>query len=207
MLSEKEINRLNRLFGRELGFNRYGEPNYKWQWSETFMHRMVLEGKKNWNRRELPKSVLDGKDAALYVVEPVTQLRKMCPFLNNQWLITKWYWSTEEEWLKNFGTTLEWPRRGFYLYVDNTYLPHGQDPTVHITESFISGMKAQLEKTFADFMEESELGLAKEERDIDNHIKDVLDDATPAFSNYKPGSRSGDISIPSPNFVRNFQKL
>lgn len=215
MLTPKQLARLDNLFGRELGFNKFGEPRYRWKWSETFLHNMVLEGKQEWIRKELPPEGVEipgpgfelNTGIGLYIPRPTTQVRKMCPWLQEQWIIAMWYWSPRDEWIKSFGSILEWPHRGFYMYVDGTDLPKGVEPTTHITSDFCGAMKHQQTKTVADLEAEVEAGMARQERHIDNHIDDVLSDATTAFGAAKPGTRSGGISIPSSEFSRNFDHL
>ncbi len=223
MLTPKKRAQLDNLLGRDLGRNKFGEPNYKWQFSERFFHNMVIAGKRNWNEKPLfddagqpvlePPTfgtfgeMIPGKQKCIITLSRETQVRKMCPQLNQQWLLSIWSWTPEPVWRAKFGTDLEWPARGMYFAVDGSALHPGLEPTVDITQAFIDHMRWQREQTMQQLIEESERAIDLEEKHAGDRIYDIIDDATTAFGHANPGSRAGGVSVPTAEFTKNYERF
>lgn len=207
MISQKKLNELNELLGQELGRNRFMEPLYKWQFSDNYFHKMVLAGKRDFE--EVIVRDENGNDSGkkLVVLKRVTAIRKMCPTLDGQWLITRWKWSPESEWRKAFGSDLEYPPRGMYFPVDGTPLRRGLEPDRGINWAFIHAMRKQLNTSLADMERETEMALDREEKASGDLMEDKIGDLTTAFGNPFPGKRCGGISIASKEYKANYDNL
>lgn len=119
-MTDKTISRLNDVLGRELGRNQYGESKYRWVHSESpeLLHPMRVEGYD-----------YKANEQGLIVAAPKYQLRKKCLLLNDQWVICRWVAPTsEDEWRRLYGYSLEWPSRG-ELAPTNVDMAPGMVPT------------------------------------------------------------------------------
>src|SRR5579859_7076452 len=207
MISNAKLNELNDLLGQELGRNKFMEPKFKWVFSESYLHDMVLAGKRDFGEMVVKDDAGNDSGKRLVTLKRVTQRRKMCLFLDNQWLLSCWKWSPEPIWRSHFGSDLEWPSRGLYFPVDGTALKPGLEPDRGITWAFINTMSKQLQRKMADMNEEAIRALDREEKAAGDLVYDKIDDLTNAFGSAKPGSRNGGISTPSPEYTRGYDKL
>jgi hypothetical protein len=71
----------------------------------------------------------------------------------------------------------------------------GLYPSLEITEYFVRCIRYSRSRSLADWDNEMEDILAREERDSFNKTYDQIQDACTAFG-AKPGSRSGGVSFP-----------
>lgn len=209
MATTREIKRFNDLLGSELGRNPYGEPVYRWENSEHVLRRKVVCNGLKPAERWVDRPVLDERGEptgkTLAVREQIVAAEKAWPWLDHQWVVTKWCFTPYEEWNAAFGTLLDWPERGYY-HPTNAELEAGQSPTVAITQEFIGLMRKELGRTFSDYMEQSESGLDRWDKANESQIEDIIADATTAFGNI-PGTRSGGVSLPSPEFRKQYDAV
>lgn len=207
---KKEIERLNRLFGQELGWNPPGGldgPKYRWVYSEHFIHQMVLTGKRDYGEMVVRDELGNDSGKRLVTLKRVTAPRKMSMFLDNQWLVSIWKWAPEDLWRKHFGSDLEWPQRGMYFPVDGAALAPGLLPSLDITLDFIRHMRHQLNTKRSDMDAAAEKALEREEKAGESLLEDKISDLTSAFGNPSPGSRMGGISTPSREFKQNYDSV
>ncbi len=190
-MTNKELDRHNHLLARELGYNPYGEGIYQWHWSENLLHPMRKQGEYDYKA---------DPETGIIQALPVYELRKLCPHLNRQWVLCMWMpVPSEEEWRRQFGSNLEWPRRG-YLAPTNVDLPEGQQPTDLIhgrtwTELIIGMYQEHRKKRFIDHLLDGEKIVESRERDKDNVRSDMIDDMLLPFG-HVPG-RKDHVSLPS----------
>ena len=203
MLSERQLDRLNELLGQELGRNPFGAPLYEWRWSESLFHRMLkidrATGKPVFDYRCVCglNVLIHQPHCRLTVAVPCYIPRKMAPQLKDQWVAVVWSApGTREEWLREFGTRLEYPPQG-YRVPTNACLEPNVDPDAAVTWELIHKIREQRKKTFRQWIEESEDALALKERRDDSRLDAMISDACTAFGNAKPGARMGGISLPS----------
>lgn len=184
----KRVVILDDLLGSDLGRNVFGEPLYKWQYSETFLHHYLSE-------TEWEDAFING----LWVRQRKVMERKMCPSLNDQWLVAMWSDAgSQDSWNDAFGDRLPWPRRGYYAPT-NVALNPSELPDLSVTQEIIGLIRRQRSKTYADYMRESESSLEQTERSQLSTLDSRVQDACTAFGNAKPGSRSGGVSFPLVN--------
>jgi hypothetical protein len=242
MLTPRTRAKLDNLLAADLGRNRFGEANYKWQFSETFLHNMVIAGVRNWDEKllfddagqpvmdeggwkdepvvdEAGNVVFDDngnartiakwaiRQKSIITLSRVTAERKMCPQLDNQWLLSIWKWTPEPVWRAKFGTDLIWPARGMYFPVDGSALHPGLEPTVDITLDFIRAMRQLLQTSEQELIDGYEKAVDLEEKHAADLRSDIIDDLTTAFGHAKPGSRSGGVSMPTPEFTKGFEQF
>jgi len=115
MSDKRRVNKLNEILGANLGRNQFGEPLYKWCFSEDLLHPMALiEEREGEGWFPVLEYVADPK-SGLIKAQQKFQLRKECPTLNNQWVLCKWLPPVDpDEWRRQFGHSMEWKSRGDY---------------------------------------------------------------------------------------------
>lgn len=203
MLTERQLKRLNELLAIELGRTPFGDGLYRWAWSEYLTHRMQKidpdTGKPVFDYRCVCglNRMVHEPHCRLTVAVPCYVPRKMAPLLKNQWVAVVWSApGPREEWLRDFGTRLEYPERG-YEVPTNACLEPDVDPDVAVTWDLIHKIRDQRKKTFAQWLQQTEDALALKERRDESLLDAMVCDAITAFGNAKPGARSGGISLPS----------
>jgi hypothetical protein len=183
----REIERLNDRLGSDLGRNPFGEPVYRWGYSESMFHDMIVAGE--FDMVDTP--------SGLVVCEPAVERRKLCPTLDHQWVIVKWCDAgSEEAWRAQFGSRLLWPRRG-YVVPTNMCLAPGEVPDFTVTVEVIGKVRAERQKSYFDYVNESQSEMERTERKDHERLVDMIANECTAFGNIKPGSRSGGVSFPS----------
>lgn len=140
---QRRVGKLNDILGSTLGRNIYGEPLYKWCWSEDLLHPMAVIEQVGDEFHPVLDYHAD-PETGLIKAEQKFVLRKECPGLENQWVLCKWLPPLDPyEWRKIFGHSLEWKSRGDYAPIsapgDGNYasLPPGEDPTESTTQQAI----------------------------------------------------------------------
>lgn len=184
MLPYKQLQVLNDLLGSELGRTPYGEPHYKWAWSEDLTHYRRME---NMAYVQVPGS-------PIILAEPTYEMVKLCPSLHRQYVILHWSQPiSQDAWLAEFGSKLQWPARGEY-YPTNMCLGYEEHPDIDVTWDAIGKVKAERNKTFADHIAADDAALARVEKANNDLVLDDLKDTLTAFGNI-PGKRSGGVSF------------
>jgi hypothetical protein len=186
MNEPKEVRELNKRLGDSLGRNPFGEPLYMWFHSESWFHWM----------RDISGYREVKKPSGIYAMEPIYVERKMCPNMNDMWVVGHWHDPGDENsWNKNYGSDALFPRRGYYTPSSACQVP-GQLPTQTQTDDLIWMVRKQRAKTQADVYQEGVDAVEAKERSNDSKRKDIIGDAMTAFMSV-PGKRGGHVSFPS----------
>lgn len=181
------LSELNKILGDRLGRNPKGEPYYKWINSNDFFHLM-----RKLDDFEEARS----ESGLLVLIQPKYVERKMCPDLDNIWMIAHWHPGMSKwEWETKYGGDLLWPRDGYYAPT-NIVLGPGEQPSHSTTEQVVYLVKKQAQKTFADHLRDSERIVERRDKHLVDQISDQIDEDTTAFANV-PGTRSGHVSLPA----------
>ena len=180
----KNIERLNKLLGDNLGLNRYGEPNYKW----------VLAGELTFPVRADDKWV---ERNGIFTYVPQFEVRPQLPMCDRmQSVIAMWLMPPSmPQWRSMYGTEAGYPERGFYIPTD-VILPLGRNPAEGITRRVMGAIKKVKSMSAADFDDHMKSAAAKATQDNDNMMHDLISDKLTAFGEV-PGSRNGSTSFPS----------
>lgn len=164
-----------------------GEPLYK----------LVAEERFNDDEEGIGASsptVYTSVPQTIFVPEPVIEMSRYAPWLDdNQWVLARWFVTPKEEWENTFHGLLPWPHRGLY-YAGNAHLIPGELPDAGNTDYAIQLIQKDRTKTFKDWMEQTEVGLARQERDVDSLLEAKIGDAMTAWGNPRPGQRGGHVS-------------
>lgn len=150
--------------------------------------------------------------SGVVVAEPIYKLRRLLPFLHNQWVICRWNAPLSMDgWKARFGSALEYPANGYLMPVDG---PHGGVialqpnvmPDEEVTWEFVRAVKKDRQKTAADWINQSAEALDLQERRADDLLDSNIRDSNTAFGNV-PGSRSTGVSLPTKEYRQNFDKV
>lgn len=180
MRTNKRIERLNDLLGSELGRNPYGEPIFRWQYSEDLF----------WPTK---KSTEYKKVGSLWVPVAVMVKTRMTKRLR-QWVLTLWVPPEDLPQWENLFPGAPYPARGFHI-TTNADIPEGDEPNLQDTERLIGGLRYQASgrppgQVYRDFIEAE----IEDEVSREKVIRDAVRDSFTAFLNPKPGARGGDTS-------------
>lgn len=180
-MTNKLLRKMNERF-RDVGINPHGEPLYAWvrACDITFLRRT---GFGSWYCTP----------AGLWTREPQYDRVLAFPRLKDRWVLGIWQGFTPKQWDRMFGLDMVRPSRGCYFPTDKV-MRLGWEPTMDVTEYFISCIRYNRSKTPADFDREVEEEFAREDRQNFNKMVDMAMDAGTAFGK-KPGSREGGVSI------------
>jgi hypothetical protein len=234
MPTRKELQRLEQMFGEQLGWNPYHEPLYKWvRAGEPWFPFIKTDGYGNmaYAQKERPVFGDDGEPLyelvlqepeviydddeglplapdlqpkeepvykkvprTMFVPEPIVEMSRYAAWLDdNQWVLARWFVTPKEEWEATFHGLLPWPHRGLY-YPGNGHLPTGEMPDSGNTDYAIQLIQKDRTKTFAEWMNQTEIGLERQERDVDRKLDDMIGDLMTAWGNPRPGQRGGHVS-------------
>src|SRR5690349_10640414 len=125
-MNATQLEKLNDIFGRELGRTESGRPNYAWLWSEDsrLKHGMRVPDKYEFKA---------DPETGILAAQPVYETRKLCMTANNVWVLCHWIESpSQDEWIRLFGYRLEWPKGGQY-WPTNVKLDPGETPDANFT--------------------------------------------------------------------------
>jgi len=179
MRTNKRIERLNDLLGSELGRNPYGEPIFRWQYSEDLF----------WPTK---KSTEYKETGALWLPVAVMTKERMTN-KRHQWLLARWFPPEDlPEW-ENLFPGAPYPARGYYIHT-NAAIPEGDEPNIQDTERLIGGLRHQMSRRAADVCQSFIDAEVKDEVSREKVIRDAVRDSFTAFLNPKPGARGGDTS-------------
>jgi hypothetical protein len=203
MPTTKEINRLNDLFGSELGRNPYGESVYAWGYAPNLIRT-------RWAGIQEVRT-----PAGLITFEPKYEQCNLClpalqpngGFSREYWVLTKWCPAGMDplQWNATFGGKMIYPARG-YLVPTDVRLDPGDNPDTAITLELIGKIREQRKKKFGEFVEEYENLAAKDEQQKDALLDDAIGDVCTAFGKI-PGSRHSSVSLPLPGTQSNYDNL
>lgn len=211
----KIVIELNNLLGSELGRNIYGEPLFRWDWSEDLFWPQTKTGRIVTKTVEVP-IIGGGTEKTEIPVHEYQRVRQSWK-LKNQWLITRWLapaqlaglvkgfyigeadplFSEEvvrEHWDRLFPDS-EYPARGLHFMTDWRNKPNmlptrrDTDLLIHQIREQMSGMSAAAVLAAME-QEATETRAAKTKTN-----EDMIEDSFTAFLNPNPGARGGHISF------------
>lgn len=217
----KLITRLNDLLGRELGRNPYGEPVFRWDWSDDLFWPAQATGRKIKVTKPINIPLIGDPISTLveYVEEIQAEYQKMRQTrLRETWLITKWL-SPEDLihggtrglgrgyegqnlpslpqlqalWSASFPGA-DFPSRGWRIPTDASLPrePGGErTPNLSATEFFISQVRRQTLLSPEALLLDMQLEDDLRRSANDSEIEAAVRDAFPAFLNPRPGAKDG----------------
>lgn len=217
MTTPKIVNTLNALLASELGRNPYGEPVFRWAWSEDLLWPETPTGKMTTKPVEIP--IIGGGTETHQMLVPEYKRRRMSFKLQNQWVVTRWLspemlcgasvdykigsppsgFSHEEltrRWRAIFpGSDL--PVKGLYINTDWANKPN-LPPTLQDTQILIAQLREQLSgmsasARLADMLADDDEDRVRKRKITEN----ICEDSFTAMMNPFPGSRSSFVSFPS----------
>lgn len=179
-----KVSKLNALLGRELGTNPYGEPVFRWDWSEDLWWPSF------WTGRYIEKQSPGG----LYYSEREYKKQRMSLKLKNQWVITRWLAPEAlQDWQQNFPGA-DYPSRGYRIHTDWANKPF-HSPTLQDTEILIGLLREQMsgmsaKARYADMEREMD----REEEKRQRTLEDAIENEFTAGLNPYPGKRGAFVS-------------
>ncbi len=185
------IERCNKRL-EEVGRSPFGEPLYKWVFVPTLRHWRYQEGKDDW-LQHLCGYTPQGQGVHIWIPRPIFEEVLAFPHVGERWALCIWQFQDSASWYRQFGSRVVWPPHGYYFPTDKILKP-GRVPDLAVTDYFISCIKYNRGKTFAELEKEIEDELLREEQADFNRMHAMILDAMTAFGN-KPGSRSGGVSV------------
>lgn len=173
------------------------QPNYKWEFSENLYFPF---------RKEPPEyDYIANEATGIIEAKPVFELKKMCPFLNRQWVLCRFMAPpTETVWKRTFGTKVEYPAKGYYAPTNVELDPGigpwdtGPDTSATLTDIVIRMAANDRARSAREWDEQAEEIERRGEKAADEKMNTILDDAThiPFVDNspHIPGKRGGSVS-------------
>lgn len=180
-MDRKELNRLNSTLRRDIGSNPYGEPLFKWCWSQEL--KAFSPATVDW--------VADKQSGLLQIEHTCEEYSQVEG--EPHWVIARWFPATPEEWSAAFKNAVPFPTRGWYCLV-NIELEPGVEPDADKTEKVVHRLRHHFAKTLADFDREGEEIVARRKKKTLTEQDDILRDLT-FVGDCPPGIRGGPISF------------
>src|SRR5574341_1014734 len=184
-MTKKKLNKLNQLFGREVGRGPSGEPIFKWAFLPDLFHQRYRTGKDDWDKNA----------AGIWTPKPAFEKVQTFARLGPRWAICKWQMPDAREWEKMFGSRAVLPAQGFYFPTD-VICKEGWEPTEDWTNYWIGQIKLTMSKSAVEYEAHIEAEMEREDEYKFNTIYDAVMDTCTAYGN-KPGCRSGGVSFPA----------
>lgn len=188
------VHELNEILRRDLGSNVYGEPHFKWCYSEDLFWPAYKTG--NLTRRKIRVPLLGSDESAEVetdIPEPEYKRDRMSHSLSKQWVVCKWIAPENLAWWQSEFPGADWPYRGYY-FATNASLPQGQLPTSEDTDELIRCVKKQRELTFAGTLARMEADRERGEKAQQSELDSMIRNEFTAFMNPYPGKRGGFVS-------------
>lgn len=183
----KQIDILNAKYFTEFGMSPDGRLRFKWMRTDE----MPLAFGRDM---EEPRQTESG----LWIVSRSYKRRTVADTYGQGLCWTVAYLEpppTREEWLKMFGTDIPWPANGYYRPIDNIVRVIDLLPDEECSARAAFNIRKHLNVTTKQWMELGDQAVAKQRRDFEKEVADMVDDAAPAFNN-NPGGKS-HVSLPS----------
>lgn len=182
-----KISKLNALLGRELGVTPYGDPVFKWEWSEDLFWPAYATG--GMSEQVSPSGIV------LMVRE--YKRDRMSHKLDHQWVITHWFpVEVLYQWNENFPGA-DYPSRGYRIHTDFS-MRRDQLPDLAQTEWLIGQIKHQRSQTFTEATNEFEAARDRADKARESAMRAEIRDSFTALLNPIPGKRGGSVSFPDP---------
>lgn len=169
---ERRIAKLNRLLETELG-----RPIHAWRWSESL--RVGMHAGHG--------PVVD-QNSGLILMKPIYEQRPLCPELHRQWVLCFLTdYVSEDAWLQQYGTALEWPNNGAWMPCYGASGPlalrPGLDPDQDRTEYLIRcvrrGRSITPQQLLDNMQAASDLKIAQAKSRRRDMIRDILTPGIP----------------------------
>lgn len=189
-----QVQRMNEMFGRELGRTADGQPCRAWLWSEDLMRPMRVIAKTDEGLCYCYKQYAANPEFPnILTTEPLFEVVKLCPNLHDRYVLCVWMESPSyEEWHRLWGDTLEWPKGGEYFPVGGrggeACLQENEIPTVHHTWQVIHWIREDRQWSQAVLLARYEDAAKRREIANREKIQGELSNLLPA---YDDGSPSG----------------
>jgi len=214
------VKALNDLLAQEMGRNIYGEPIFRWEWSETLFWPATATGR----LVDTPVTgyLIGGGIDKIMVPKPEYKRSRMCINHRNQWVVTKWLNPAElvglvldyrhgdmpreidypremilDRWLRRFPGA-DYPERGLHVITDY-YCKPGMTPFYEDTKFLIAQLREQRSgmnfgERQRDMLEDRQAKLDRTQR----LTEDIVEDCFTAYLNPEPGSRGYFVNFPDP---------
>lgn len=220
-----EIDKLNAVLGRELGYAPDNEPIYRFEWTEDLFWPLYKTGRMiaETTTHEVP--ILGTEETEVVgekKIVPEYCRSRMTHKYRDQWVVTAWLppeglaqwvcdagnvttprdWEALAQWANNYQG-VEYPSRG-YRVCTNYRVPRGLTPNMDDVQRFCAGVR------FNRSM--NDLGVAQmfaaqdakahpappthpDEINLNSETGAEIVETFPAFMNPTPGKRGGSVSV------------
>lgn len=196
----KSILKLNDRLRLTLGSTPFGEPIYKWAWTEDLYWPSMPTG-----QYEEIKT-----DSGLFLMKSVSTRKRMTDRYVEQWIIVRWCpidGFTESEctklgisnhqlpvWSRDFPGAPIPSRGGYYYHLANTEIPRGDMPTDSDTDRFIGFIKIQLAQDGNEHLYEWSKAKERQTRSSRAEFAAEIADSFTAYLK-EPGKVDGEVSF------------
>ena len=164
-MTHSELRKLNRIFGEQFGFNPQGNPNFRWMRTEE-MYWFVDHGD-GW---------LENK-AGVLVCERRYDRRCWADRIGKCWILAKWVFTPEAQWIAQHGDKFPWARSGEWNPVENWKLEPGEDPSIDRTLEFCAALRYHRSHSLEDWLKKDEAELKALEVSKKSELESILNDS------------------------------
>ena len=164
-------------------------PRYRWMKTEDLVYPaqdVTPDGK--WQGF----SLICGPDSLPIAKGPSYHFVRQYPD-ENRWCIAKWDAPIpRDQWIARYGHELQWPQQGMWLVTSLVFDEH-VTPSEALTREVIAAVAQMSVLNFNDYVNISQGILDKSERDHQNLVNDLIDDACMQYDSV-PGKRGYSTS-------------
>lgn len=169
-----------------------GQPNYKWEFSESLYFPM---------RKEPLEYDYVANEAGIIMAQPIYVMKLQAPYLHRQWVLCRFMAPpSETQWKNTYGSKVEYPKSGYYAAtnaaLDEGIYPWDQSPEgATFTDAAIRIATKDRNKSVAELDAEGEEIISKRERVTEQLREDMLGELLFSFPNsdHIPGKRGGGV--------------
>jgi len=113
------------------------------------------------------------------------------------WMICQWHEPRQINAATFSMSGLEFPimENGMYHGHPESALPPGRRPDAELTQTWIFSMDRQMTASLDEHIRQARESSEKQQADWKNNWREYTQSFAPAFNNWTPGSRSGDVSF------------
>lgn len=219
-----EIARFNVLLGRELGYTPFGDPIYKFEWSEDLFWPLYKTGQKVADKNTYEVPIIGAGRTELVdetkLVPEYTKARMTFKY-RDQWIATAWLppeglqaWVAQgavengvdraalAQWAGNYEGA-DYPHQGFRVCT-NYVIPKGDVPNIDDIARLCAGVRdirsyneVSLGQKFQDDYDKANPLPPSTPEEYNRHteIGAAIGDAMNAWMNPTPGKRGGSVSV------------
>jgi hypothetical protein len=102
---------------------------------------------------------------------------------------------SRQEWLEKVGSEAPYQSNGMYSARPETSLPYGVPPTPEATQFYIRTIGEQMDQKLRDITAKLQENSDKRQEKQRIEWNEYTQDSLPAFENWTPGSRAGNVSF------------